>query len=350
MRVLFVSKPVVPPWNDGSKNLVRDIAANLQRAQATVMTGPAGRFAPSRAENARVFARLLRDRDHDVWHFVFAPNPASSYAARAAIAMGRFRGAVVQTIASRTKGQGGRSLVFGDVVVALSEWSRGRLIGTGIDASRIVVIPPCAPRPNTSAARVRAVRDALGIGDAPIVLYPGDYEVSSGASTMAQSVGEIARAVPEARIVFACRKKTAGAAEAQSAIEASTKKHAQYIVHAGDVDDMPALIAATRVVAFPVDDLYGKVDIPLVLLEALALGVPMILARGGPLEAISTARFVVPRDADGLAKNVLELLRNGPDEGRAGVRLWEERFTPERVAAAHDDLYDKALRAKSIRT
>jgi phosphatidylinositol alpha-1,6-mannosyltransferase len=349
LRVLFVSKPVVPPWNDGSKNLVRDIAAHLQRARATVMTGPPGRFAPSPAENARVLARLLRDREHDVWHFVFAPNAASSWAARAAIALRRFRGAVVQTIASRMKGQGGRSLLFGDVVVALSEWSRARLIGMGIEASRVVVIPPCAPRPIASDERIRAVREKLGVGDAPLVLYPGDYEVSSGARAMAQSVAAIAREVPEARVVFACRMKTPRAAQARRAIEVSSKKHAEYMIHTGDVDDMQALIAATSVVAFPVDDLYGKVDVPLVLLEALALGVPIVVARGGPLEAISTARFVEPHDAAGLAKNVLELLREGPEAGRAGVRLWEERFTPERVAAAHDDLYDEALRAKSKR-
>jgi phosphatidylinositol alpha-1,6-mannosyltransferase len=288
-----------------------------------------------------LFRQLLRDREHDVWHFVFAPNRASSIAARAAIVVRRFR-PVVQTIASRPK-QRDRALIFGDVVIALSEWSRGNLIGMGVPSSRIRVIPPCAPRPDVTDDRKRAIRAALGVGDAPIVLYPGDYEVSTGAATVAQSVPAIVQAVPEARIVFACRKKTPHAEEAQRALSTDSK----YTVHAGDVSDMPALIAASSVIAFPVDDLYGKVDLPLVLLEALSLGIPMVLARGGPLEAIETALFVEPRDADGLAKNVLEALRGGPAEGRAGVRLWEERFTPQRMAAAHDDLYEEALRAKS---
>lgn len=336
MRVLFVSKPIVPPWNDGSKNLVRDLAAHL-RAEATVTTTP-GKVA--------MFSRLVRDRDHDLWHFVFAPNSTSSFAARAAIAARRFRGPVIQTIASRPK-KDGRSLVFGDVVVALSQWSRGNLIGMGIAASRIRVIPPCAPKPDADEARVRAVRAMLGVGDAPIVLYPGDYEVSTGADTVARAVSAIVREIPEARVVFACRKKTERAGDAQRAIEAVVGKDAKYTVHAGDVSDMPALIAAAGVIVFPVDDLYGKVDVPLVLLEALALGIPMVLARGGPLEAIDTARLVEPRDAGALSKTALELLRGGPAEGRAGVRLWEERFTPQRIAAAHDDLYEQALRAKS---
>src|SRR4051794_13375243 len=98
MRVLFVSKPIVPPWHDGSKNLVRDIARHLVHARPTVMTmagaAPigervtseavyvdAGRFAPGLVANARVIRRLLTGDPHDIWHFVFAPNPASSSAA-----------------------------------------------------------------------------------------------------------------------------------------------------------------------------------------------------------------------------------------------------------------------------
>lgn len=330
-----MSKPIVPPWNDGSKNLVRDLAAHL-RATVTVTTEP-GKVA--------LLGKLLRDRDHDLWHFVFAPNMASSGAARLAMGIRRSR-PVVQTIASRAKSPN-RRLIFGDVVVALSEHARGSLIGMGIAASRIRVIPPCAPRPDATPERIAAVRKMLDVGDAPIVLYPGDYEVSTGADTVARAVSAIVRAIPEARVVFACRRKTDRADEAKRAIEAVTGKDAKYTVHAGDVSDMPALIAAANVIVFPVDDLYGKVDIPLVLLEALSLGIPMVLARGGPLESIATGRFVEPRDADALSKNTLELLRGGRDAGRAGVGLWEERFTPQRIAGQHDDLYAELLRAKS---
>ena len=31
--VLFVSKPVEPPWNDSSKNLVRDVASCLNQRE-----------------------------------------------------------------------------------------------------------------------------------------------------------------------------------------------------------------------------------------------------------------------------------------------------------------------------
>jgi phosphatidylinositol alpha-1,6-mannosyltransferase len=365
-RVLFVSKPIAPPWNDGSKNLVRDLAVHLTRARPTVMTtagvaplGPRvrceavyrdpGRFAPGLRANARVVDRLLRGDPQDIWHFVFAPNPVSATAAqlaRRARALAGWRGKVVQTVASAPRTfEGVNRWMFGDVVVALSEWTRGRLMGAGVDASTLRVIPPFAtpPREVTDAERA-AVRARWELGDGPVVLYPGDYEVSRGAETVARAVPRIARAFPEARVVFACRAKTPRAAEAASRVRDALRAAnvAQVTRHLGEVDDMPALLSTASVVAFPVDDLYAKVDLPLVLLESLALGLPLVLARGGPLEAIDTARFVDPGDADALAGQVLDLLRTPSavtEQRDAGRALYEARFRPSVVAAAYDELY-----------
>src|SRR5690606_36851636 len=84
--------------------------------------------------------------------------------------------------------------------------------------SRIRVIPPCArpptPRPHAQGARIK-----IGVPEGPVVLYPGDYEVSTGAQTVAAAAAEILKSEPRATIVFACRKKTSAADEAQRAIE-----------------------------------------------------------------------------------------------------------------------------------
>ncbi len=109
---------------------------------------------------------------------------------------------------------------------------------------------------------------------------------------------------------------------------------------------MAALVATSSVVAFPVDDLYGKVDLPLVLLEALALGVPIVAARGGPLEALSSARFVDPEDDAALAAEVTRFLLDSAAAraaASAGSALFSARFAPRVVAAAYDDLYAETL-------
>jgi glycosyltransferase involved in cell wall biosynthesis len=311
-----------------------------------------GRFAPGLAQNARVVRRLLTGDAQDLWHFVFAPNPASSTVARVASRSRRllgWKGRVVQTIASAPRSfDGVAQWIFGDAVVVVSEWMRGRLLGAGVKRD-VRVIPPCAEAPRTPTEEAkRDVRKKLGIGAAPIVLYPGDYEVSHGAATVARAVATLAREAPDARVVFACRAKTPKSAEARAGVEKALAVAGllDRTRHAGEVDDMAALLAASSVVAFPVDDLYGKVDVPLVLLEALSLGVPIVAARGGPLEALASARFVEPEDAAALAAEIVRYLRE-PAAARAaakeGEALFASRFTPRVAAAAYDDVYDEAL-------
>jgi glycosyltransferase involved in cell wall biosynthesis len=304
-----------------------------------------GRFAPALLANARVVRRLLVGDPHDVWHFVFAPNPTSSAAAQLAIRVRRaagWEGKIVQTVASAPASfESIGRWIFGDIVVALSEWTRGRLVGAGVEARAIRIIPPCAAAPSApSPERIAAVRARYALGDAPLVLYPGDYVFSRGAVTVAAAVARVVAAEPRAIVMFACRPKTKDSAAAGERLRGDLERAALLgkTRHAGEVDDMHALLAASRVVVFPVDDLYGKVDVPLVLLEALALGVPLVLARGGPLESIELARFIEPGDADALASEVLSLLRLPPDPAPLKA-LHARRFAPRVAAAAYDDLY-----------
>jgi glycosyltransferase involved in cell wall biosynthesis len=369
-KVLFVSKPIVPPWHDGSKNLVRDVASHLTKAIPTVLTtegAPSlgervtldptyrdgGAFSPSLLANARVFRRLLTDRDSDIWHFVFAPNAASSGAARAAIAARRalgWKGKVVQTVASAPKRfELVRELLFGDVVVTLSEWMRARLMAEGVEASRMRVIPPSAPRPReVSAAECSRLREELDLGPGPLFVYPGDYETSQGAETVARAASLLGDAAPGMRIVFACRPKSKRTADAQRALDqilADDHAH-HYARHVGKLDDIAPLLTSATAVLFPVDDLYGKVDLPIVLLEALSRGVPLVLARGGPLEAIEPASFVDAGDARGLAQAAIAVL-HGDREAltRRAKRFYESHFAPEIAGAAHDALYADLMRA-----
>jgi glycosyltransferase involved in cell wall biosynthesis len=298
-------------------------------------------------------ARLAVGDAQDVWHFVFAPNSASSAAARVARTLRHglgWKGHVVQTVASAPKHFAEvRRFLFGDRVVVLSEWMRGRLLGAGVAAKNLSVIPPCAAEPAKVTPEVAAaLRMRLGLGDGPIVVYPGDYEVSTGAATVVGAVRSVVGVVSNVEFVFACRMKTKSAAAAKSALSDEIRRQGiEGCVHlVGEIDDLHALLGTASAVAFPVDDLYGKVDLPLVVLESLALGVPLVLARGGPLESIEAARFVDPGDAGALGDELATLLTDetaSRDLARRGRREYEARYSPRVVAAQYDDLYDAWL-------
>jgi glycosyltransferase involved in cell wall biosynthesis len=362
-QVLLVSKPVVPPWNDSGKNLARDLARHGRRFAYRVMTIPGyqpegpdvtaepvyrgrGRFSPALSANLRVLGRLLRKDQVALRHFLFAPNPRTSAAARICGALRR-RPTLLTVVSLPRDDRGLSALVFGDRVVTLSEHGRRRLRSAGVDESRLRHIPPGVDIPVLPcAAERRRAMVRRGMDDAPLVLFAGDYEFSSGADTLARAVPRVLEQ-GAATFVFACRPKTGAAAreEARLRERLATMVRTGRVRFEGQVDDILDLVAASALCVMPSDSLFAKSDLPLVLLEALARGVPLVVADVDPLREViggGGGVAVPPRDPDALARAVVELLADADrrrvlcTQARAAA---ERRFDVARMARAYEDLY-----------
>lgn len=359
-RVLFVSKAVAPPFHDGAACLVRDLCAGLSRCEPTVMTtndappirGDAryariyagrSRFSPALQDNARVFAHVMTDRAHDLWHFVFAPNPMSSRAGALLRAMRRVP--IVQTVASQPRSfdRVGR-LLFGDRVVALSRFTAGRLLASGVEAKRVVVVPPPLEDLTRDAAeQAEALRNSGLRDEVPTFVYPGDLEFSRGAQTVATAAALILKELPDAQIVFACRVKTPRAHQVQTELGEQLRSLGDHVRFVGEVGDLPGLLASATAVLFPVDDLYGKVDLPYAALESCLLRVPVIVADQGPLAEIAAAPRVAPGDAPALAQWAVRLANDELLRRQLGSTLRQNIASscgPAVVASAYEELYD----------
>jgi glycosyltransferase involved in cell wall biosynthesis len=359
MRVLIVSKPVAPPYHDGSVCLVRDLAGSLMQVSPSVLTtadAPAigsnvhhtrlyaahGSFSPALSANARVMAYLLLGPRFDLWHFVFAPNRRSSQAA--SIARKLRRTPVVQTIASRPSSFADcAALMFGDRIVALSRFTADRLAAHGVPASRVVVIPPPIRDVERSAEQIARARAWAGVpADAPMFVYAGDLEFSRGARTMAEAADAILGGVQESRIVFACRAKTPKARLAQQQLQSLLVASSDRVRFVGEVPDLPALLGSAIAAPLPADDLYGKIDLPYAVLEACLMKVPVVVASGSPLEEIEGAMVIEPGDARQLAAACLRLAHEPATRRAVGVRLrrWVlDHCNPAAVASAYESVY-----------
>lgn len=366
--VQFVSKPIASPFRDGTKCLVRDIATHLRNVDVAVMGtkeaagelegrcqvmevyGDSGRFAPGLAQNVRAALWLLVFSRADLWHFVFAPNLRSSQMGRALKKARRVP--VVQTVASPPLSfVNPHRLLFGDVVVAQSEWTRRKFLEAATSAQPLPplhVIPP--PAPNVSSpdreARQRA-RQQLGIGDGnPLFLYPGDLEVSRGAEHVSEMVSELRAKLPDVHVVFAYRDKSSRAEQRAAELRNRLPNGFTHVV--ANVPDIHALVATSTAILFPVDDLYGKVDLPIVLLEAMALGVPVMTLDAGPLASLEGAW----RASFDVRRWLEEAVALGQDsEHRARrVALGREacgvHYAPDRIARAYEQIYQELLSAR----
>lgn len=351
--VLFVSKPIAPPWNDGSKNLVRDIARGLTRHEAHVMAfargrdgavvtegvyATAGSFAPALASNARVFARLLGGARCDLWHFFFAPNPPSL---RAGALVSRLRGApTVHTVASAPDNlERVAQHLFADLTVVLSEHTKRRLAAVGVAAE---VIPPALSEVSVTSEAIARVRTRYALPEV-YALYPGDLEFSNGAETFVRAAAK-AKSVGW---VVASRPKTARAAEARARLEDLARREGATVRWLGEIDDIHAVVAGAAVTAMAVDTLHAKIDLPLVLLESLRLGVPIVVADGtsaGELVASGGALSLRAGDAEALADAVTALVDDSARREAMGAAggAWVARVcAPGAVAAAYEALYDR---------
>jgi glycosyltransferase involved in cell wall biosynthesis len=370
-RVLMISKAVAPPWHDSSKNLVRDVAGHLTRHRAVLMTrsgasaalrelrsleqaelrfvyADGGRFAPALADQARVLASLLTGRREDLWHFFFAPNPRSSSAARLAARVRSVR--TVQTVCSAPLPQVDlERVLFADRVVVVSRHTEARLLRAGIAPARVRRIPPAvAPLQPLSSTERADARERLGLPiDAPLLVYPGDLEVSKGAE---RSLRLHAALGSDAQLVLACRAKTAHARDARIRLEALAKElgASARVRFIGETPDIHALLACSDVIVLPSEDLYAKMDLPLVLIEAMLLERPVIVLDGTAAAELADegAAHASAAEIDQLSAITAELLNDSGARAQLGARGRQAalaRYRPETVAAQYESIYDELL-------
>lgn len=366
ISVLAISKPVIPPWNDSSKNLVRDLISgsaadqiafsvltdgshsfDLRHVRERPIYGGGGGFAPGLRQNAKVVKQVLITPKGWIQHFFFAPNPRTSSVIR------RLRRIVsrkaVHTICSVPKDFATvRTSLFADINVALSRYTRDRLVDAGVANTRY--IPPSVPPvelclDREQIGRARSLFDLPH--DAPVVVFPGDYSFSDAARTVASAI-DILKSGSEPPVwVFACRIKD----EESLAVEKEIKSQLGDLIPDGRVrflNQVPRildLLTAADLVVLPAESSYAKMDLPLVLLEAIGLGRPVIVADQAPLNEVLDGGggiAVPPHDPEGLAHGIRALL-DDPEKrlqmGRDGAAFVAANYGRETIAAQYLNVY-----------
>lgn len=377
LEALLVSPPVNPPWLNGTVLLARDLAVSGERYRYRVM-GVKREPAPfpgveveeiysardkkgaGTFSRLRIVGRLLTPDTCALHHFFFAPSSRVSTAVRAVLAVSRKPS--IHTMPSLPAPEDLsadrlRRLMFADWIVAVSESSALVLKSAGLE--RVRVIRPAVYMPERPADRARSRRllasqrvgRARDWGDDPVFLYAGDLEFSNGARVFCEAAARVAEQLPEARFVLACRPKTRASREALKRLERfiGRRRLGRRVDFVGVVPDMPALLGAVDALAMPVDTLYAKVDLPFVLLEAMALGTPCIVSDVpslGELAGLGAGVSVVPRThPEALAEAFLARAARLPDRrSREAVRRVVGRwFDRHRMVAEYEALYDEVL-------
>lgn len=228
----------------------------------------------------------------------------------------------------------GRARPLG-VTVTLSEQSASLLRGAGFADVRVIwpaIFPDRWPR------RPRAHGPAT-------VLFAGHHDAGGGADGAIAAAAEARRCGARFRLVLALRDRPG---EDRRALTALLAAHARQqgigdTLIRGHVTDMPGLLAAADVLLFIPDVLAGKADIPLVVLEALATGRPVVISNLPQFAPLTGAALPVPagdaRAAGRLLADLLARPRWWEAVAERGCALAASRFGPARFTAEYRRLY-----------
>ncbi|MCP4680409.1 MAG: glycosyltransferase family 4 protein [Deltaproteobacteria bacterium] len=368
-EVLMISKPIVPPWDDSAKNIVASQVTRGERYSYRILTDKSapslapsvisdpiypgrGTYSAGIVQNLRVMLYGLRSRGAAIYHYFFAPNPITSMAGRLQKHIARVK--TVQTVCSAPASYDGIGrFLFADLTIVLSDNTRRLMIEAGVDSSKLRLVKPCVePIDRPSQAQRLETRRAYDLPEnGPVILFPGDYEFSSAAHTVAQAVPQLAEKFGDIKIVFACRIKREPSRVIRDKLKSDlqTAGHGDRVEFIDHVSNMPALAGAADVVVMPADSLYAKMDVPLVLLEAMSQHVPLVIAESAPLNELLSFEAglgVPPGEPEALAGAVTRILQNsslGKELGKSGAQAVRRSFSADTMARAIETIYDEVL-------
>jgi glycosyltransferase involved in cell wall biosynthesis len=230
-----------------------------------------------------------------------------------------------------------------DHVIAISNAVRiGALQRGGIRSRKISVVHNGIRDPNRSRLRSpREIREALGIGNAPLLVCTARLQPEKDVATLIRAVQRLPSPRPF------CVIAGEGSERTRLEIEIRCRNLADCVKLAGFQTDPLSLINAADLFILPsLAEPFG-----LVILEAMALGKPVIATRAGGPPEIVTDNFtglLVPPENDEAMATAIRMLLADPEKanamGRNGRERFLEHFTIDQMVNAIAPIYE-SLRA-----
>jgi glycosyltransferase involved in cell wall biosynthesis len=154
---------------------------------------------------------------------------------------------------------------------------------------------------------------------------------------------------PNTILIFACRIKRPASLAIKKQIQKDLAFLGERVKFFDSVKKMPDLVGSSDVVIMPSESLFAKMDVPLVLLEAMSQKIPLVLSTSPPLgELLNTgaAIGIPPQDPQSLTRAVTEILSSQHltnELGIKGQQAINKQFNSKLMTNSIEKLYEELL-------
>src|SRR3989338_270530 len=366
-KILLATRPLVPPWDEASKNFAYFLGKDIKNHSLTLLTTrePLPELSESVHQeplfsnghfNLKTKFELFKylcaaQRLFDITHYLFTPTKFNTSLIKW---FARPAGKTIQTIATVCEDfysqKELQSIIFADQIITYTERTKEKLKNLGFH-NVMCIYPGIDVEKFRPQPKDPQVLTQLGFNEKHfIVSYVGEYARLGATDMIADAFIDFFRKNPETniRIVFPCRVKNSADAEMKAKIEKLfTAAHLLQYVHfpPSTIMDIVGLYNASDLIIFPVANLEGKFDVPLVIIEAYACGRAVILSDLPQFREFANERICVtiPKDSGAKLIESVAYLKDNPAIcealGREARSFAKQHFDLKNTAKQYEEIY-----------
>jgi glycosyltransferase involved in cell wall biosynthesis len=365
-KILLVTRPIAPPWDEASKNFAYYLAKTLSSFNFFLLTNGFMPNLPSHVHQKPIYTsnnlsylqkiRLLKlvrmKNNFDIIHFMLTPNKLNTFSFKTFVTSKHAK--TIQTVATLRedlfKDDDFKNILFADLIITYSDYAKNKLASLGFQ-NVVRIYPGIDIEHYRKKEKDAEYMQKCGFSAFDFIInFTGEYTRLGAIDDVVQSFIEISKSIPDAKLSLAVRVKNQKDAEKKKKVVEIFKKNnllGRVAFHDDGSYEMPDIYNLCDISIFPVQNMIGKFDVPLAVIESMACEKPVVISKLPLLEEFAKENSSV-RIEKGNVKQlnaaILNLYEDQEKRNSLGknARLYvEENFDIKKVAEQYKTIYEK---------
>lgn len=365
-KILLITRPICPPWDEASKNFAYFLAKNVKNFQMGLLTKGILPDLPDNVIQKPIYTSgqsnfwqkvlLMKSlkklqEEFDVLHFLFTPTKLNTFLIKFFADLEKTK--TIQTVATLREDlysdEEIGKLMFADLIITYSDYAKNKLNKLGFqNVQRIYPGIDLEEYRKTEKDEKMMTEKNIAASDF-VINFTGEYTRLGAIDGIIESFISVSKKIPKAKLSLAVRIKNENDAKKKKEVVEKLKKN-NLLEKVSFFDDgsykMPPVYNLCDISIFPVQDMKGKFDVPLAVIEAMACEKPVIISDLPVLQEFANPENSVKiktGDWKALENAIVELYEN-PEKrkniGQAARAYVENNFDIKNVAREYEKIYE----------